>query len=113
MSLLDEAAAVLGREPYNRAKIVLGRGRRLLDFGSLADAAKALEEAAALADADEWHHERIQARTALADLARAHHDVETERRILTRALEIACVQGLGADQDEIIDRLEQLPPLSQ
>ena len=112
-SLLDGAAAELAKEPYNLAKIALWRGRRLLDFGRLADAAKALDEAVERAEAEDLHNERMDARRALADLARVRRDVEGEREHLTRALEIAHLRGFGAEEEEIIDRLEQLPPPSQ
>lgn len=112
-SLFDSAAAQLSREPYNLAKIALWRGRRMIDFGRQAEANEALAEAAERAKTGGWHHERVRACRALADLARARRDVEAERLHLTTGLEISQVRGLGAERDEIIDRLEEMPPLPQ
>lgn len=110
-ALFDEAAVELHEEPYNLAKIALWRGRRLIDFGRREEAAEMLVVAAERARTGGWHNERVLACLALARLARVRRDIETERLHLTTALEIAHVRGFGAHSDEIMDRLEELPPL--
>lgn len=110
-ALFDQAAAELDEEAYNSVKVALWRGRRMVDFGRLDEAAGVLADVAERAEAGSWNNEHMQACRALAELARARHDVESERAHLTRALEIAQVWGFGAHRDEVIARLEQMPPL--
>lgn len=112
-SLFETAAAELHEEPYNLAKIALWRGRRLVDFGRQEEAAEALADAAERTKNGGWHNERVLACRVLAHLARMRGEVETERLHLTTALEIAQIRGFGAHSDEIIDRLDELPPLPQ
>lgn len=110
-TLLDFAARELREEPYNLVKIALWRGKRLVDFARREDASRVLTDAAEQAENGGWHNERVRACLALADLAGARGEVETERLHLKTALEIAQVRGFSAQCDEIADRLERLPPL--
>ncbi|SFP72284.1 hypothetical protein SAMN05421810_103208 [Amycolatopsis arida] len=110
VALLDLARAGLlasnGNEGYTLTKIALWRGRKLIEDPSrLAEAADALADAAAAADAGAWHLERAQVCTALADLALARGEPEVARTHLRDALDIYRLRGFTAQAAAVEARL--------
>ena len=108
--LLDQAASVLDREPGNRVKILLWRGRKAVEDGAVDDGISRLLEVVDLAVDGGWHRERIMAGRALAEVKLAQGDEQTARAHAEDALNVARLQGYTAEALDIMEWLDEPRP---
>ncbi|MDT8910405.1 hypothetical protein [Amycolatopsis sp. PS_44_ISF1] len=105
--LLDRASTELDREPGNRVKILLWRGRKAVDGGHREPGAGWLREVVELAATGGWHRERIAALRVLAEVALAEGDRESATARAEDALNVARLQGFTAEALDLMEWLEE------